>query len=163
MVKHFLAGSFMDIQPTLIYRFLRKLLVWYSHLFKNFPKFVVIHTVKGFSVNQWNRKMFFWNSLAFSIIQWLLAIWSQVPLLLWNPAFTSGSSWFVYCWGLAWKILSITLLECEMSAIVWSFEHFWHYPSLGLEWKLIFPVLWPLLSFPNLLAYWEQHFNSIIF
>ena len=23
---------------------------WYSHLFKNFPKFVVIHTVKGFSV-----------------------------------------------------------------------------------------------------------------
>ena len=24
--------------------------VWYSHLLKNFPKFVVIHTVKGFSV-----------------------------------------------------------------------------------------------------------------
>ena len=24
--------------------------VWYSHLFKNFPQFVVIHTVKGFSV-----------------------------------------------------------------------------------------------------------------
>ena len=23
--------------------------VWYSHLFKNFPQFVVIHTVKGFS------------------------------------------------------------------------------------------------------------------
>ena len=27
----------------------------------------------------------------------------------------------------------------------------------------LFPVLWPLLSFPNLLAYWVQHFNSIIF
>ena len=26
-----------------------------------------------------------------------------------------------------------------------------------------FPVLWPLLSFPNLLAYWVQHFHSIIF
>ena len=25
--------------------------VWYSHLFQNFPQFVVIHTVKGFSVN----------------------------------------------------------------------------------------------------------------
>ena len=25
-------------------------MVWYSHLFKNFPLFVVIHTVKGFSV-----------------------------------------------------------------------------------------------------------------
>ena len=24
--------------------------VWYSNLFKNFPQFVVIHTVKGFSV-----------------------------------------------------------------------------------------------------------------
>ena len=26
-----------------------------------------------------------------------------------------------------------------------------------------FPVIWPLLSFPNLLAYWVQHFHSIIF
>ena len=26
-----------------------------------------------------------------------------------------------------------------------------------------FPVLWPLLSFPNLLLYWVQHFHSIIF
>ena len=25
-------------------------MVWYSHLFKNFPQFVVIHTVKGFSI-----------------------------------------------------------------------------------------------------------------
>ena len=25
-------------------------MVWYSHLFKNFPQLVVIHTVKGFSV-----------------------------------------------------------------------------------------------------------------
>ena len=24
--------------------------VWYSHIFKNFPQFVVIHTVKGFGV-----------------------------------------------------------------------------------------------------------------
>ena len=25
-------------------------MVWYSHLFKNFPEFVVIHTVKGFGI-----------------------------------------------------------------------------------------------------------------
>ena len=25
-------------------------MVWYSHLSKNFPRFVMIHTVKGFSV-----------------------------------------------------------------------------------------------------------------
>ena len=27
-------------------------MVWYSHLFENFPQFVVIHTVKGFVVNK---------------------------------------------------------------------------------------------------------------
>ena len=25
-------------------------MVWYSHIFKNFPQFVVIHTVKGFKI-----------------------------------------------------------------------------------------------------------------
>ena len=25
-------------------------MVWYSHLFKNFPQFAVIHTVKGFGI-----------------------------------------------------------------------------------------------------------------
>ena len=29
--------------------------------------------------------MFFWNSLAFSMIQWMLAIWSLVPLSFVNP------------------------------------------------------------------------------
>ena len=24
--------------------------IWYSHLFKNFPQFIVIHTVKGFGI-----------------------------------------------------------------------------------------------------------------
>ena len=46
--------------------------VWYSHLFKNFPQFVVIHTVKGFSIV--SEDVFFWNSLAFSMIQWIFAI-----------------------------------------------------------------------------------------
>ena len=36
--------------------------VWYSHLFKNFPQFVVMHTVKGFSAVY--EADFFWNSLA---------------------------------------------------------------------------------------------------
>ena len=35
--------------------------------------------------------MFFWNSLAFSMIQWMLAIWSLVPLPFLNPPWTSGS------------------------------------------------------------------------
>ena len=36
---------------------------------KNFPKFVVIHTVKGFGiVNKAEIDVFFWNSLAFLMI-----------------------------------------------------------------------------------------------
>ena len=44
------------------------------------------------------------------------------------------------------------------SAFLWSSTHI-H------TWLLekLFPVLWPLLSFPNLLAYWVKHFHSIIF
>ena len=53
------------------------------------------------------------------MIQQMLAIWSLVPLPFLKPAWTSGSSKFTYCWSLAWRILSITLLVCEMSAILW--------------------------------------------
>ena len=79
--------------------------------------------------------MFFWNSLAFSMIQWMLAIWSLVPLPFLNPAWISGSSQFTYCWSLAWKILSITLLVREMSAIVWWFEHSLALPFFGIGMK----------------------------
>ena len=64
------------------------------------------------------KKMLLWNYLAFSMIQQMLAIWYLVPLYFLNPAWTSGSSWFKYFWSLAWRILIITLLACEMSAIV---------------------------------------------
>ena len=60
--------------------------------------------------------MFFWNSLAFSMVQQMLAIWSLVPLPFLKPAWTSGSSWFTYCWSVAWRILSITLLACAAAA-----------------------------------------------
>ena len=67
--------------------------------------------------------MFFWNSVAFSMLQQMLAIWSLVPLPFPNPAWTSGSSRFTSCWSLAWRILSTTLLACEISVIVRYFEH----------------------------------------
>ena len=61
--------------------------VWYSHLLKNFPQFVVIHTIKGFGiVNKAEIDVFFWNSLAFSVTQSMLAIWSLVPLPFLKPA-----------------------------------------------------------------------------
>ena len=83
--------------------------VWYIHLFKNFPQFVVIHIVKGFNVMSEAEVDAF---LEFSC---LLAIWSVVPLTFLNLAWTCVISQFMYCWNLAWRIFSITLLECDMN------------------------------------------------
>ena len=70
------------------------------------------------------------------MIQRMLAIWSLVLLPFLNPAWTSGSSWFTYCWSLAWRILSITLLACEGSAIVQQFEHSLALPFFGIGMKI---------------------------
>ena len=94
-------------------------MAWYSHLFKNFPQFVVIHTVKGFGIIVNKAEVdvfsgtFFFNdptdvgnlisgSSAFSKTS--LKIWKFIVYILLKP-------------GL--RILSITLLVCEMSVIVW--------------------------------------------
>ena len=61
--------------------------------------------------------MFSWNSIPFSMIGWMLAIWSLVPLPFLNLAWTSGSSWCIYCWSLTWRILSIILLVCAAAAV----------------------------------------------
>ena len=58
------------------------------------------------------------NQLIASGGQWMLAIWFLVPLPFLNPVCSSGISWFTYCWSLAWRLFSITLLACEMIAIV---------------------------------------------
>ena len=42
---------------------------------------------------------------------------------------------FIYCWILAWKILSITLLACEMSATVQWFEYSLALPFFGIGMK----------------------------
>ena len=65
----------------------------------------------------------------------MLAIWSLVPLLFLNPSWTSGSSQFMYCWSLAWRILNITLLACEVSAIVQWFKHYLALHLFGIEMK----------------------------
>ena len=76
--------------------------------------------------------MLFWNSLAFFMGQQMLAIWSLVPLPFVNPACTSESSQFTYCLSLPWRILSITLLACEMSAVVWQLDHSLALPFFGI-------------------------------
>ena len=52
--------------------------------------------------------MFFWNSLAFSRIQRMFAIWSLIPLPFLNPAWASGISRFTYCW--IWTLSVQTLI-----------------------------------------------------
>ena len=69
------------------------------------------------------------------MIQHMLAIWFLVPLPFLNPHWTNGSSQFTYCWSLAWIILRITLLACEMSAIVQLFEHSLALPFFGIGMK----------------------------
>ena len=109
--------------------------VWYSHLFQNFLQFVVIHTVKEFGViNKTEVDVFLELSCFFSdpadvgnLISGSSAF-SKSSLNIWSSQFT-------YCWSLAWRILSITLLVCEMSVTVWKFEHSLALPFFGIGTK----------------------------
>ena len=93
--------------------------IWYSHLFQNFPQFIVIHTVKGFGtvnkaeIDDFLELSFFFNDPADvgNLISGSCAF-SKTSLNIWK--FTVH-----YCGSLAWRIVSITLLACEMSTIVW--------------------------------------------
>ena len=118
-------------------RFLRRQETWSGiPISLRFFQFVVIHTVKDFNIVSEAEVVvvvvFSGYFLAFSMIQWMLTIWSVVPLPFLNPSWISGSSRFMYCWSLAWRILSITLLACEMNTIVQYFEH-----SLALPFFVI--------------------------
>ena len=66
--------------------------------------------------------------------QQMLGIWSLVPLPFLNPAWTSGSSQFMYCWSLL-ENFEHYLIVCEMSAIVWQFEHSLALPFFGIGMK----------------------------
>ena len=113
-------------------------MVWYSHLLKNFPQFVVIYTVKGFAiVNNAESDVFLELSCFFDDP-------ADVGNFVGN--LISGSSAFSKTSLNMWKFtvhvllkpglenFNITLLACEMSTIVQLFEHSLALPfSLGLE------------------------------
>ena len=69
------------------------------------------------------------------MIQQILEIWSLFPLPFLKPVWTPGSSRFTYCRSLGWRILSITLLACELTATVQYFEHSLALPFLGIGMK----------------------------
>ena len=77
-----------------------------------------------------------------------LYIWKFLAYLLLKPSLKDFEHYLASMWN-----------ECSC-AVVWTFfcvAFLWDWEENGL-----FPVLWPLLSFPNLLAYWVQHLNIII-
>ena len=138
--------------------------VWYSYLFNNFPLFVVIHKVKGFgAVNKAEEDVFlelsgFINdpmgvgnliSGSSDFSKSSLSIWNFMVHVLLKPSLESFEHYFSSLWD-----------ECNC-VIVWTFFDIAFLWDWNENWP--FPVLWPLLSFPNLLAYWVQHFHSIIF
>ena len=137
--------------------------VWYAYLFQNLPQSVVIHTVNGFGiVNKAEIDVFlehscFFNpvdvgnlisgSSAFSISN--LNIQKFTVHVLLKPGLENFEHYFTSMWG-----------KCNCAA-VWAFFGIAFLWDWNENWP--FPVPWPLLSFPNLLAYWVQHFHSIIF
>ena len=70
--------------------------------------------------------------------QQMLTIWSLFSLRFLNPAWTSGNAWFMCCWSLAWRILSITLQRVRWVHLCGSLNILWHCLSLWLEGKLTF-------------------------
>ena len=138
--------------------------VWHSHLFQNFPQFIVIHTVKGFGiVNKAEIDAFLELSCFFddpadvgSLIsgssafsKTSLNIWKFTVHVLLKPGFENFEHYFTSMWD-----------KCNR-AVVWTFFGIVFFWDWNENW--IFPVLWPLLSFPNLLAFWVQNCHSIIF
>ena len=138
--------------------------VWYSHLFKNFLQFVVIHTVKAFGVvNKAEIDVFLELSCFFcdsadvgnlisgspAFSKSSLNIWKFTVNILLRPGLENFEPYFASVW------------DESNCAVVWAFfgiAFLWDWKE---NWP--FPVLWPLLSLPTLLAYWMHHFNIIIF
>ena len=138
--------------------------IWYSHLFQNFPQFIVSHTVKGFDVvNKAEIDVFLELSCFFSdpvdvgslisgssaFSETSLNIWKFMVHVLLKPGLENFEHYFTSMW------------DESNCAVVWAFFGIAFLWDWNENWP--FPVLWPLLSFPNLLAYWVQHFCSIIF
>ena len=139
--------------------------VWYSHLFQNFPQFIVIHIVKGFGVvNKAEVDVFlelscflddpldvgsFLISGSSAFSKSSLNIWNFTVHVLLKPGLENFEHYFASVWDecncvVDWPFFGIALL--------WDWNENWP-----------FPVLRPLLSFPNMRAYWVHHFHSIIF
>ena len=111
-------------------------MVWYSHLLKNFPQFVVIHIVKDFSVANEAEVVFFLelscffdvpsdvgnlNSDSSAFSKFSLNIWKFVVHILLKPSLEN----FEHCFASPW----------EMTAIVQEVEYSLALPFFGIGMK----------------------------
>ena len=132
--------------------------VWYSYHFKNFPQFAVIHTVKGFNVVHETEVDIFLEFSSFFCDPEDIS-----NLISGSSAFSKSS---LYIWNFLVHLLlkpsledfSIILLASKMSAIVYNVIWTFFGIAFLLDWNENWPflVLWPLLNFPNLLAFWGR-------
>ena len=130
--------------------------VWYSHFFKNFPQFVVIHTVKSFNVVK-KAKIddFFLEFFCFfedptdvdnrisgssASSRSSLSICKFIVHVLLKPDLENLEHYFASMWD-----------ECNC-VVFWTFYDIAFLRDWNENWPFV--ILWPLLSFPDLLAYW---------
>ena len=129
--------------------------VWYAHLFQNFPQFIVIHTVKGFGIlNKAEIDVFLDISCFFDVSvgvgNWIsgssafsktsLNILKFMVHILLKPGLENFKHLFISVWDACNCVITLAFFGI---AFLWDWNENWP-----------FPVLWSLLSFPNLLAYW---------
>ena len=137
--------------------------VWYSHLFQNFPQLIVIHIVKGFGIANkaevdvcLELSCFFHDQADVGNLISASSAFSKTSLNIWkftvHVLVKSGLENFEHYFTSMWD-------ECNCS-VVWAFFGIAFLWDWNENWP--FPVLWPLLSFPNLLAYWV-HFTASSF
>ena len=147
------------------YRFLKRQARWSGiSISKNFPQFIVIHTVKGFGiVSKAEVDVFLELSCFFdeptNVGNWISgsAAFSKSSLNIWKFTFQvllkPGLENFEHDFASVWDECNCAVVQAFFGiAFLWDWNENWP-----------FPALWALLSFPNLLAYWVQHFHSIIF
>ena len=136
--------------------------VGHSHFFKNFPQFVSIHIVKVFGIL---------NKAEVDVFPELSCFFDD-PIAVGN--LISGSSAFSKSSVNIWKFTVHVLLKPGLE----NFEHYsasvWDECNCAVVWTFFgivflwdwnenwpFPVLWPLLSFPNFLAYYLHRLRII--
>ena len=96
--------------------------VWYSHLFENFPQFVVIHTVKGFGIVTKSEIDLFLE----------LSCFFDNPTDVYN--LTSGSSAFSKSSLNIWKFTAHLLLKAGLENFEHYFASVWDECNCALVW-----------------------------